>query len=388
MTDSMTLLRNPLMKEIGPVAVRRPQERTGLKLPEGTRVISADGHWEVNRDVFYERFPDHLKAEAPRVWFDKYWHIGYKGELEAFGVSEKVDRTLTRSVGEGAYDMDLRIEHMDIEGVEKEIVFPQSLLGFVRYPKREIQENMYLIYNEYIAEQGRSVPGRFYGVGVCSNWWDPDRAEVAIQQIVDLGLKAIMVPISLGKDRDGNTVHYGDKSMERFWDVVAESGLPVTYHVGENPDANHRGGVGTTVLVALGSFRALFGQLVFGGVFDRHPDMKVVFSEGGIAWVPPVLQDAEMIFDTYRSGDLLDDMQRRPTDYWRHNCYATFQNDLLGLDQLDLIGANRIMWGSDYPHTEGSYGFGWSSMQSIVDATTPENARKILGGTAAEIYKL
>lgn len=388
MADGLTTLVNPLMKDIGPVAVRSAQQSNGMSLPKDTVVVSADGHFEVTEDIFYENFPEHLKEEAPRVWFDKYWRIGYKGELEAFGISEKVDRTLTRSVGEGAYDLKLRLQHMDIEGVEKEIVFPQSLLGFIRYPKFEIQENMYRIYNEYMAKRGREAQGRFHGVGVCSNWWDPTKAEAAVQQIVDLGLKAIMVPISLGKGRDGNTIHYGDPIMERFWDVVAESGLPVTYHVGENPDANHRGGVGTTVLVALGSFRGLFGQLVFGGVFDRHPDMKVVFSEGGIAWVPPVLQDAEMIFDTYTNGDLLDDMKRRPSEYWHHNCYATFQNDLLGLDQLDLIGADRIMWGSDYPHTEGTYGFNWNSMQSVVDATTPDNARKILGGTAMEVYKL
>lgn len=388
MADTFVTTANPLMREIGPPVMRSPQHATGLELPEGTVVVSADSHWEITEDIFYDRFPAHLKGEAPRVWFDKYWRMGYKGEVEAFGLNEKVDRTLLRSVGPGVADMDRRIADMDIEGVQKEIAFPQSLLSFIRYPKLDIQENMYRAYNEYVADSGKRNPGRFYGVGVCSNWWDPEKAEGAVQQIVDLGLKALMVPISLGKGRDGNTVHYGDPVMERFWDVVAESGLPVAYHIGENPDTMHRGGIGTTVMVALGSFRSLFSQLVFGGVFDRHRDLKVVFTEGGIAWVPPVLQDAEMTFDTFGNDDLLDKIDRRPSEYWHHNCYATFQNDLLGLDQLDLIGADRIMWGSDYPHAESGYGFMWDSMKSVIDATTPDNARKILGGTATEVYKL
>ncbi len=387
MVDYVTTA-NPLMREIGPTVLRSAQPSTEFALPEGTVVVSADAHWEINEDIFYERFPDHLKEEAPRVWFDKYWRMGYKGEVEAFGLHEKVDRTLLRSVGPGVADMDRRIADMNIEGVEKEIVFPQSLLSFIRYPKLEIQENMYRAYNEYMAQSGRRNPGRFYGVGLCSNWWDPSKAEGAIQQIVDLGLKAIMVPISPGKSQDGSTIHYGDPIMERFWDVAAESGLPIAYHIGENPDAFHRGGVATTVMVALGSFRSLFSQLVFGGVFDRHPDLKVVFTEGGIAWVPAVLQDAEMTFDTFGNGDLLDKIERRPSEYWHHNCFATFQNDLLGLQQLDVIGADRIMWGSDYPHAESGYGFMWDSMKSVVEATTADKARKILGGTAIEVYKL
>jgi predicted TIM-barrel fold metal-dependent hydrolase len=74
--------------------------------------------------------------------------------------------------------------------------------------------------------------------------------------------------------------------------------------------------------------------------------------------------------------------------YWHNNCYATFQNDLLGLSQLDHLGAGRVMWASDYPHSEGSLGYGWESLQSVMDAANAEDARAILGGTATKVYKL
>jgi len=95
-----------------------------------------------------------------------------------------------------------------------------------------------------------------------------------------------------------------------------------------------------------------------------------------------------MIFDSYGNGDLLEPIKHRPTDYWREHCYATFQNDLLGLSQLDLIGADRVMWASDYPHSEGSFGFSRKSMQSVIDAAGREAAGKIVGGTAIELYDL
>ena len=389
MTKAYSSTANQLMKDMA-----SPVLRTGQPMPvdasvlEDFIIVSADGHVEITEDIFYENFPSQLRAEAPRVWHDKYWHIGYREGMQNYPSNPRVDEAARRTVLNG-WDMDTRLAHMDTEGVRKEIVFPHSLISFARYPKLEVQEHMYRVYNDYIAQWQAKAPGRFYGVGVFSNWWDPARAEAAMQQIVDLGLKTFMVPVNPGKNVvGGETISYADPVMDRFWDVVDEAGLPLNFHVGEAVGFEHRGGLGAMILVSISPFRKPLGELIFGGVFDRHPDVKVVFSEGGIAWVPPALQDAEMLYDTYGSGQLLDEIKLRPSDYWHRNCYATFQNDLLGLEQLDYIGADRAMWGADYPHLEGSYGFGWQSRQSVIEAIAPEKARRILGGTAMDLYHL
>ena len=165
------------------------------------------------------------------------------------------------------------------------------------------------------------------------------------------------------------------------------AGLPVCFHVGEGVDLEHRGGLGATNMVLMAPFRKPFGQVLFGGVFDRNPNLQVVFAEGGLAWVPPALQDAEALFDSFVNGELIDRLEHRPSYYWHSNCYATFQNDRLGLSQIDLIGADRVMWASDYPHSEGSYGYGRQSMKTVVDMVGEEKARDILGGTAIKLFK-
>jgi len=170
--------------------------------------------------------------------------------------------------------------------------------------------------------------------------------------------------------------------------VVGEAGVPVCFHVGEGTDVEHRGGVGALNMTLMAPFRKPFGQLVFGGVFDRHPNLQVVFAEGGLAWVPPALQDAEILFDSFGNGDVIDRLERRPSEYWYENCYATFQSDPLGLRQLDSIGADRCMWATDYPHTEGAYGYGRTSVRMVVDSTIPDDARAILGGNATRVFKL
>lgn len=385
--SAVVSLANPYITDIGPTINRTAQHAVNM-LPPGTRVVSSDTHWEVCEDIFYEAFPQHLKELAPRVWFDKYWRMGFPGKSEALSTDEGTETAAIRSLASGVADMAVRLNHFETEGVVKEIAYPQSLLFFVGHKDREIQELIWRTYNEYIASVSRDFKGRFYGVGVVSNWWDPTKAESALRQIVDLGLKTFMIPLNPGKFADGQDISYGDEPMDRFWNVVAEVGLPVSFHITENHVPGRRGALGTAITNTFNQFRKPLSQMIFSGLFDRHPSLKVVFAEGGLSWVPTTLQDAEMVYDCYGSGDLLDPIKERPTYYWQNNCYATFQNDLFGLRNLEHIGADNVMWANDYPHSEGSFGFGASSMQSVLDLTTPEEARKILGGTATELYKL
>jgi predicted TIM-barrel fold metal-dependent hydrolase len=377
------------MRDIGPIDRRVAQSNTDMQLPVGTRLISADNHWEITEDIFCDNFPAHLRDKAPRVWFDRFWRIGYRGEVEALPMGEKTVTAIERTTGRGGdWTATLRYSDMDAEGVEEEIVFPNSLIGFARYPEFEVQEQLYRVYNEHWAQRIDSGDPRSHAVGVFSNWWDPTAAESSMRQIVDLGLKTFMVPVNPGKSLDGRTISYADPQMDRFWSVVEEAGRPICFHVGEGTDVEQPGGVGACNMTLMAPFRKPFGQLVFGGVFDRHPRLQVVFAEGGIAWVPAALQDAEVLFDTFGNGDIIERLEHRPTHYWHQNCYATFQNDPVGLRLLDIIGADRIMWATDYPHSEGSFGFGRSSARAVVDATEPDQAKAILGGNAARVFRL
>jgi predicted TIM-barrel fold metal-dependent hydrolase len=128
--------------------------------------------------------------------------------------------------------------------------------------------------------------------------------------------------------------------------------------------------------------------LIFGGVFDRHPKLQVVFAEGGISWIAPALQDAENIYDSFGNGEGIEHIDHRPSHYWHNNCHATFQADGLGLKQLDIIGADRVMWATDYPHSEGAFGYGRVAAKAVVDAVSADDARAILGGNAVKLFKL
>ncbi len=298
----------------------------------------------------------------------------------------RLDEMIERINVRNGFDASVRTAHMDAEGVQSEIAFPQSLFGFLRHRDLEVRELMYRVYNQYVASLAERNPGRFYGVGIFGNWWDGTKTEGSMQQICDLGLKTFMIPTVL-KDPNGQEISFVSEQMERFWCVVEEAGLPVNFHIGEDPAFGGRGVHATYFMTTTSPFRKPLAQLIFGGVFDRHPNLKVVFTEAGINWVAGFLQDAELYYGTY--GDVAGEKPKHnPTHYWRRHCYATFQMDKVGLELLRYIGADRVMWGSDYPHTEGSFGAGWTAMRAVLDSTSEANARNILGDTATELYNL
>jgi predicted TIM-barrel fold metal-dependent hydrolase len=373
------------LKGLGLPKDRTPEVGSREILPAGTVVVSADNHFSVDKDIFYERFPARLKDRAPRVWWDNgVCHIGMDGK--SFLTPRLEQLTPTYELVPGCNEIGPRMRDLDAEGIDKEIVFPNSILQMMRCMEFEVRETFFRIYNEYLAEMSALAPGRFYGVGVV-NYWDPSRTAASIAEMKALGLKTFFTPLNPGLGLDGQPLDYTSPQMEPFWGAIEESGLPLSIHIGETPVPTARGGWGTGLLMALTSLRKIFGDMVFGGIFDRHPRLRVVFNECGINWVAAMLQDADFIHGVM---DPMFDwkLAHAPRHYWKQHCYTTFMTDALGLQMLDIVGADRVLWSSDYPHIESTFGFNWSAMQAVVDAVPEDDARKILGGTAIKVFNI
>lgn len=389
MADIKTLA-NPLMRDLALPVDRPIQSPENLKLPKDTVIVSADSHWDPTADIFFERLPEKFREKAPRIWMDKVVKFkvsdGKGGYINPF--SPAISEIYEANSGvSGIHDLDLRVEHMNREGIAKEINFPGFVLAFAHTPDFEMREAIYRVFNEHLAEMQAHNAGRSYGVAVLSNWWDGARAREAVRQIVDLGFKTMMLPLYPGNGLDGKPIVWSEPAYDELWSAIEDSGLPLCFHVGESSMVSGRGAWGIRVLSTIAPFVPTLAQLIFGGIFDRNPKLRVVFSEGGISWVPPALQDAEMIYDSY-PGLHKPLPKLRPSEYWAKHCAASFMNDRLGLELIDYIGVDNAMWSSDYPHAEGSFGYSASSIQTVLDMVSPEDARKILGGNAIRIFNL
>ena len=363
---------------------RTPQAET-KPWPAGTRIVSADSHL-IEDDYWLEGFPDDLKDQAPRM--------------------KRVDGAFDLSIGEksmtppalaqhlcsamectpGLSDIPARIKDLDIEGVEKELIFPQRLFGLFMFGEMQNRELVFGLYNEGIAKRCSEAPERLYSVMV-PNYWDMTRAEESVKRCQALGARGLMVPLKPGKNSEGKHINYNDASMDVLYEAIANSGIPLIFHIGEAIPSSQPGAAGISVVTQMQGFRHQWSSLTFAGVFDRFPALKVVFVEGGLSWVPSMLHDADMVSTHFKTA-MNPTLQHAPSWYWKNHCYATFMTDPVGLSLLDRIGAETCLWSSDYPHQESTFGYTRSSIQAVFDATTLEQAQMILGKTALALFNM
>jgi predicted TIM-barrel fold metal-dependent hydrolase len=363
---------------------RQPQAATKA-WPEGTVIISADSHM-LEPDLWVDRFPEHLKDQAPRMAFrDGGWQLSIAGKPMT-PPKIAADLCTMLECAPGMTDVAARLADLDVEGVEKELIFPQRLFGLYMFGEMMNRAETFGAYNEHIAEVCAGSGGRLFSVMV-PNYWDMTQAKASVERCAALGARCLMVPIKPGKDAVGEPIQYSDPKLDPLWGAIAASGVPLCFHIGEAIPTAAPGAAGTFVLTQMQGFRHIWAQLTFGGVFDRFPDLRVVFVEGGICWVASMLHDADMIFNSFPTV-MNPKLTHPPSWYWFNHCYATFMTDPAGLELLHRIGADRVMWSSDYPHQESTFGYTRSAIQAVFDATTVENAQLILGKTAQSLFRM
>ena len=344
-------------------------------------MFSADDHISLSEDIFYERLPEGMKERAPRIMnVEGGWVLGVDGK--SILVPEFI-RVLTQYdpvPGSHAGDVDARLAALDSEGVDRELAFPNSVLALFGWPDREVREACFRVYNEYIAEVQERSGNRIYGVGLI-NWWDAEGARRTVNELKALGLKTFLMPLMPGKDLDGKPIDYSSPAMDGVWDAIEEAGVPVSHHIGENPPATPIAfnAISIGMLQSVAPFRDTFGKYIFGGILDRHPGLKIGYFEGGH-------QLGAVRAAGRRAHRGLVPAPGRPQDQARadlllgqpHVCLV--HGRPLGLALLARIGVDRVMWSTDFPHNESTYGYSNESLASVVDAVGADATAAIASG--------
>jgi len=368
-----------------PVAAQRSPQAKVRDWPAGTRIISADSHM-LEADLWVDRFPAHLRDAAPRMIFrDVGWDLSINGRSMT---PNPVARHLCDALEcyPGLTSVEARLKDLDVEGVEKELIFPQRLFGLMMFGEIAHREHVFGAYNEHISEMCAQAPGRLYSVMIPS-YWEPEAARDSVARCVELGARCLMVPIKPGKFEDGRTIQYNHPRMDPLWEAIQDSGLPLAFHIGEAIPTAEPGAVGVSVLTQMQGFRQNWAQLTFGGVFDRFPGLRAVFVEAGLAWVASMLHDADMVYNSFPTS-VSPRLAHPPSWYWRANCFATFMTDPVGLELLHRIGPETCLWSSDYPHQESTFGYTRGAIEAVFRACSVGDAQKIVGGNALALFRM
>jgi predicted TIM-barrel fold metal-dependent hydrolase len=218
----------------------------------------------------------------------------------------------------------------------------------------------------------------------------PEEGIRDLEAIKALGLRGVMLP---GLPPSAITSHqdYDDPIYDEFWDAVTDIGLPPSFHIltsgSDTPfSPNIRGPKMNNFMSILRGNQDIVGTLVFGAVFERHPQLRVVCVEADAGWLPHYMYRADHAYDRHRNWLTAGELSRRPSEYLHDNVYLTFQDDWVAFRTAHLMNVDRLLWANDFPHSDAT----WPDSQRLLaehgSALSEHDRRRILHDNTAELY--
>ncbi|MFD9211037.1 amidohydrolase family protein [Streptomyces sioyaensis] len=361
--------------------------------PERYTVISADCH--AGADLLDYR--PYLASRHHEAFDD--WAAAYVNPHEDL-LADTADRN---------WNSARRLAELEADGIVAEVVFPNTIPPFfpsasLMAPAPASREEFarrwagLRAHNRWLADFCAEAPGRRAGVAqILLN--DVDEAVREVRRTKEAGLTGgIMLP---GTPPGSGLPELHSEVYDPLWAVCAELEVPVNHHggsasppLGDAPAARAVFMVETTWF----SHRALW-HLIFGGAFRRHPGLRLVLTEQGSGWIPGVLD----MLDYYHGrlaaaasaataeakfgAGLGAAMGGTPAELWRDHCFvgASFMRP----HEVPLrhrIGLDKIMWGSDYPHDEGTHPYSREALRLAYAGLPADEAAAMLGTNAARVY--
>ena len=282
-------------------------------------------------------------------------------------------------------DPKLRIKDQDLDGVQAEVIY--GVLGAsMRLNDNEAATELLRIYNEWLADFCAAAPDRFAGLASIPSH-DVDAAVAEIQNVAERG---VLKGIEVANTHDMAPLF--DPSWKPVWEVANEAQLPIHYHtIGPKNDYNFDNMAALqrrqAFAVHITSFQLAMSkiimEIIYGGVLEAYPKIKVVIGESGIGWIPYILDHMDLEWED-QFKDLT--LKMKPSDYWRRQCFATYQSDPIGLRLLDILGEDNVMWGSDFPHPDGVWPDSKAFIEREFEHIPKTIKQKILCDNAAELY--
>ena len=187
---------------------------------------------------------------------------------------------------------------------------------------------------------------------------------------------------------------------EPIFAVCEELGMPLNHHSGSaTPDFGMHLPQSLAIFmleVTWWAHRSLW-HLMFSGVFERHPNLQFALTETGASWVPGVLEHLDMFYHRMKNnkqcsehifgGPTVAQMSLTPSEYFARQCHvgASFLPPAECAIRHE-VGVERIMWGTDYPHVEGSFPYTREHLRLTFAGVSPDEIQQIVGLNAAELY--
>ena len=373
----------------------------------GYRLISSDDHIYEPPDLWTSRVEAKYRERAPHMFHrdedNTDWWIcdGVRGTGTSGGVmlGERFEDPNNMKLGGsfenvrlGGYIPEEHVKDMDIDGVDVSVMYPNEGLVLYRVQDGELLNSLFRVYNDWIAEFCQAYPDRLKGIAML-NVDDVGLGVKELERCASMGLVGAMITVYPPEDRP-----YASPEYEPLWSAAVDLEMPLSLHIATNrmrandPFADQAAEDIDPVFFSNVDHwvRMSLAHMIFGGVFERHPRLRVGSIEMEASWAPHFLDRVDYNYTqrpkTAKSHTFKEDMM--PSDYFHRNVFLGFQEDQLGVRDRHIIGVENLLWGSDYPHPESTWPRSREILEEILADCTEEEKAKIAGGNAARIYRL
>jgi predicted TIM-barrel fold metal-dependent hydrolase len=371
-------------------------------LPDDAKVISVDDHVIEHGRVFTDRLPSKYKDEMPRIvklpdGNDTWLYEGRQsGNFALNAVAGKHPREFgmdPRSYSDmrvGCYDPVERVKDMDIEGVWAQLPFPNfgGFAGstFFAAKDRELANLCVTAYNDFMIDVWcGAAPDRFIPL-VMVPFWDIEASVREIERTASKGARS--VSFLEAPHRIGLPSYHTD-----HWDPILraceEAEMPLSVHFGSGgpplgvaPDGDM---FITIALYGVNSMTAMV-DLLISPVFHKFPALKFVLAEGGIGWIPYLLERSDYSWGRHKYWCDIN-QEQKPSELFDDHIFGCFISDDTGLAERHKIGVNNILFESDYPHSDCNWPHTRKLLAESLTNVPDEEARLIVEGNARRIFR-
>lgn len=347
-------------------------------------------------------------AGAELYQYRDYLESPYHDEFDAWARDYAIPFEDLMEDGSRNWDHDRRLKDLEADGIAAEVIFPNTIPPFYPEPSLKVQPpsasagDLELrwaglrAHNRWLADFCGAAPGRRAGIAQIML----HDVQLAVQEInwaADAGLHGgILLP---GAPPGSGLEPLYSEVYEPIWRACEDRGLPVNHHSGSAVPPMGDQPIDSVIFlleVTWWAHRALW-HLMFGGVMERHPRLQFVFTEQGSSWVPETIGTLDYYWARMQNAGgsqekewgrpVVDAMSLRPSEYWARQCHlgASFMRPEEAA-MRKAIGTDRIMWGNDYPHREGSLPYSRLALRASFAGTRPEELQALLAGNAARLY--
>jgi len=287
----------------------------------------------------------------------------------------------------GGWDPKARIEAQDRDGIWAEVIYPSVGMVLCLHEDIDYKHACFAAYNRWLARFCEPDPVRLLGVGQAAIR-TIDEGVAELEEIKRLGLRGVMIP------GDPHVEDYDHACYDPFWRASIDLELPVSFHIltSKSDDlASNRKGRGPKINSFMQLIRGnqdIMGMLCFGGVFERHSDLKVVCVEADAGWVPHFTYRMDHAYHRHRFWMETGAITRPPSEYFYENIYVTYQDDYAATHHADERVLRRVMWANDFPHSDSTWPWSQQVLGKLIAELPQEQRDWILHDNVAELYGL